>query len=172
MNSSLNERYDLSELRKRASSYDGPLLVATALAQWRPEGWRLSLSEQFQEDTRLISRNTYDRSDQSVTLSAGSKNNKPMRRVRVEVVYCGSATDAMEALIDSLDYNQLAQLQPGPAGPWIASFVQTEPAPPALSFMLSNLLVTISSIGTIAEPVVPWAEQAVLFMQVLQTRGA
>jgi len=78
-------------------------------------------------------------------------------RVVVDVVECASAAQAVMALLDRLEWNQLAEVPAGPQGLGIASFAHPEGVPPAVFFARANLCVSVASFARRAVPVVPVA---------------
>ncbi|HTG14862.1 MAG TPA: hypothetical protein VK747_06300 [Blastocatellia bacterium] len=68
-------------------------------------------------------------------------------RVLIDVVECVSAADAVEALADRLEANQLAEIPEGPEALGLGSFQHPELAPPALFYVHGNLAITVTSFG-------------------------
>jgi hypothetical protein len=68
-------------------------------------------------------------------------------RVLIDVMECESASDAVEALADRLEANQLAEIPEGPRSLGLASFRHPPSAPPALFYVHGNLAITVTSFG-------------------------
>jgi hypothetical protein len=100
------------------------------------EGWTRTTHELLPADgERVLTRTVWD-------LQTDRES-----RLLVDVTECGSASDAAEALADSLEANQLASLPAGLRGTWFVSFVHPEGAPPASFLAYANLLILITSFG-------------------------
>lgn len=78
-------------------------------------------------------------------------------RVLVDVVELSSANQAMEALAESIKWNQLAKLPEGPSDLGFASFVHPTGVPPAAFFVQGNVLLSIVSYASQPVDVAPWA---------------
>jgi hypothetical protein len=70
-----------------------------------------------------------------------------------------SVEDALNALADELDANQLADVPRGPGDLGEISFVHPPNAPPAVLFVLGNLTLGVYSFGREAVDVVPFARR-------------
>jgi hypothetical protein len=109
-------------------------------------GWRRSSRETLPEPAeRVVRRTVWDD-------PAG-----PDARLLVDVVECPSAREAVSALIDRLEWNELARLPQGPRDLGVASFVHPEGAPPAVFFARANLCVAVVSFARRPAPVLPVA---------------
>jgi len=118
---------------------------ASAWAQDLP-GWRRSVREELREaPDRKLRRTVWDDLRDSSA------------RILADVVECASATAAVQALLDRLEWNQLAEVPPGPEGLGIASFAHPPEAPPAVFFARANLCVSVASFARRAAEVVPVA---------------
>jgi hypothetical protein len=117
---------------------------ASAWAADLPD-WRRSVREQLLEGAgRLLRRTVWD--------DPGSES-----RILVDVVECVSAAEAVRALLDKLEWNELADVPAGPPGLGVASFAHPEGAPPAMFFARANLCVTVASFARSAAAVLPVA---------------
>ena len=137
---------DAEQILRRIPRDEGDLFRgASAWAEDLP-GWRRSVREDLQEAPGRILRRTVwdDPKDASA-------------RVVVDVVECPSAAAAVSALLDRLEWNQLAEGPAGPEGLGIASFAHPEGVPPAVFFARANLCVSVASFGRRAVPVAPVA---------------
>jgi hypothetical protein len=75
----------------------------------------------------------------------------------VDVVECPSSAEAVKALLERLEWNQLANVPAGPPGLGIASFAHPEGVPPAVFFARANLCVGVASFASRAVAVLPAA---------------
>jgi hypothetical protein len=66
-------------------------------------------------------------------------------RILVDVVECASAEDAVAALIDRLEWNELANVVDGPDDLGVARFAHPSYAPPAIFFARANFCVSVVS---------------------------
>lgn len=111
-------------------------------------GWRRASRETLAETAgRVVRRTIWDDPQASD------------QRLVVDVIECVSAREAVTALADRLEWNELAQLPPGPAGLGVASFVHPDGVPPAVFFARANLCVSVVSFGRRATPALPTAER-------------
>jgi hypothetical protein len=69
------------------------------------------------------------------------------RRALIEIDECASAADAIAALGERLEWNQLARLDDGPSNLGMLSFVHPKGVPSATLFVRGNLCVSVSSFG-------------------------
>jgi hypothetical protein len=83
---------------------------------------------------------------------------EPDARVVVDVVECASAALAVAALLERLDWNQLAEVPAGPPDLGLASFAHPEGVPPAVFFARANLCVTVASFARRSAAVIPVAQ--------------
>lgn len=139
METPVNGPYDLKALRDLAARDTAVAVREIDLGRLTPDDWQQTQLESFVDGARIIRRATF-----YAAARVGS-------RVRVEAWICPSSADAMEALIEGLANNQLAQLIPGPKDLGTASFMHPDFAPPALFLTTRNLYAAISSIGTVRE---------------------
>jgi hypothetical protein len=107
--------------------------------------WRRSVREQLVEAPSLLLRRT-------VWDDPGSE-----ARILIDVVECGSAAEAVRALFDKLEWNQLAELPAGPQELGVASFTHPEGVSPAVFFARANLCVSVVSFAQRAAAVLPVA---------------
>lgn len=70
-----------------------------------------------------------------------------------------SVQEALSALADELESNQLAELPPGPTDLGEVSFVHPHNAPPAVFFVRANLSLAVYSFGREPVDVVPFARR-------------
>jgi hypothetical protein len=80
-------------------------------------------------------------------------------RVLVDVVESNSAAEAVEVLVERLEWNQLARVAERPSGLGDVAFVHPDGVPPAVFFTRGNLSVTVVSFGHEPLSVQPWAER-------------
>jgi hypothetical protein len=134
---------DADEILRRIPQDGGDVFRgASAWAEDMP-GWRRSVREDLQEAPgRRLRRTVWD--DPKVESA----------RVVVDVVECPSAAEAVKALLERLEWNQLAEVPAGPQGLGIASFAHPEGVPPAVFFARANLCVSVASFARRAVPVV------------------
>jgi hypothetical protein len=137
---------DADEYLRRIPRDGGDLFRGAAAWAADLPGWRRSVREDLQDAPGLKLRRTVwdDPKDQSA-------------RVVVDVVECPSAALAVMALLERLEWNQLAELPAGPQGLGLASFAHPEGVPPAVFFARANLCVSVASFARRAVPVVPVA---------------
>jgi hypothetical protein len=139
-------RPDEEEILRRIPRNEGDLFRgALAWAEDVP-GWRRSVRENLREAPgRILRRTVWDDPKYEST------------RVVVDVVECPSAEEAVKALLERLEWNQLAEVPAGPQGLGIASFAHPESAPPAVFFARANLCVSVASFARRAVLVIPIA---------------
>ena len=112
------------------------------------QGARRSVRETFAEPPRrTVRRTVWD-------VSADARS-----RILVDVVECVSATDALAALSDRLEWNELAEVADGPADLGIARFAHPAGVPPAVFFARANLCVTVVSFAPKPADVTPVANR-------------
>ena len=144
----IRKQYKIDEILGRLRS-DAAQFYA-GFAPWPEdlEGWTCSSRELLPaEGERSLVRTVWD--------DARDQNS----RLLIDTKECGSAQDAIEALAESLEANQLSQLPDGLSGNWFVSFVHPEGAPPAHFMAYANLLLVVSSFGRKAVPVEPVVKQ-------------
>jgi hypothetical protein len=139
-------RPDVEAILRRIPRDGGDLFRgASAWAEDLP-GWRRSVREDLQETAgRKLRRTVWD-----------DPKNESARLV-VDVVECPSAAEAVMALMERLEWNQLAEIPAGPQGLGIASFSHPEGVPPAVFFARANLCISVASFARRAVPVIPVA---------------
>ena len=137
---------DAEEILRRIPRDGGDLFRgASGWAEDLP-GWRRSVREDLQDSPgRKLRRTVWD------------DPKDPSARVVVDVVECQSAAEAVMALLERLEWNQLALVPAGPVGLGIASFAHPDGVPPAVFFARANLCVSVASFAKRAVPVVPVA---------------
>jgi hypothetical protein len=132
----IRKRYGVDEILSRIPEDRGEFFVG--FVPWPEDvaGWRRSTRESLgEEGDRSLIRTIWDDAEDRDA------------RVLIDVVECDSAEDAVEALGDRLEGNQLPSLPPGPSGLGIASFMHPDFAPPAIFFARGNLAITVTSFG-------------------------
>jgi hypothetical protein len=134
------------QLHRRISNERATFFIGFTIWPQDYRGWKRSLSERLSA-ARPVRRSVLDSPE---TRDA---------RVLVDVIECASAEDAVEALLDELQANQLASLPEGPPNLGIGSFVHPEGVPPAVFFAHSNLCIRVVSFAIKDVDVIPWAEQ-------------
>ena len=80
-------------------------------------------------------------------------------RIALTVTEHASVADALNALADEMESNQLAELPPGPPDLGEVSFMHPAPAPPAVFFVRGNLTIGVFSFGKEQVDVVPFAKR-------------
>jgi hypothetical protein len=80
-------------------------------------------------------------------------------RIAFTVTEHGSVEDALNALADDMEANQLAEVPRGPEDVGEISFVHPPQAPPALFFVRGNLTMGVFSFGREAVDVEPFARR-------------
>ncbi len=138
--------YDIDLLRKRIPEDRSELYLG--FAGWQEDFEGLVRSERQQVDeapSRPVLRTIWD-----------DPENREAR-VLLEIAARSSAEEALEALVERLSWNQLAQLPEGPDDLGYAAFVHPEGAPPLVYFILGNLCLTVASYGREHMPVLPLA---------------
>ena len=112
------------------------------------DGWRRSARETLDETPgRVLRRTVWDHPE------------SPEQRLAVDVVECASGDDAIAALGDRLEWNELATLAVGPKGLGAAAFMHPKSAPPAVFFVRANLCISVVSFARRATPALPVAER-------------
>jgi hypothetical protein len=139
-------RPEAEAILRRIPRDEGDLFRGAAAWAVDLPGWRRSVREDLREGPgRTLRRTVWD--DPSNESS----------RVVVDVVECPSAEDAVMALLDRLEWNQLAEVPAGPPALGLASFAHPEGAPPAVFFARANLCVSVANFARRAVAVVPVA---------------
>ncbi|MEK6303608.1 MAG: hypothetical protein AABO41_23130 [Acidobacteriota bacterium] len=132
----IRERYGFDEILQRIPANRGEFFVEFVPWPEDLDGWRRSARERFVESgNRVLLRTIWDNTEDHDS------------RVLIDVVECDSAADAVEALADILEGNQLAEVPKGPPTLGLASFQHPESVPPAVFFARGNLAVTVASFG-------------------------
>jgi hypothetical protein len=140
------KRLDPEEILRRLPREGGDLFRGVSAWALDVPGLRRSVREDLQEGPgRILRRSVWDDPKQDSA------------RLLIDVVECSSAAEAVKALLDRLEWNQLAVVPAGPQGLGIASFAHAEGAPPAVFFARANLSVSVASFARRAVPVVPIA---------------
>lgn len=148
MREELQRQYDWVAVRERLPADRGDLFLGFAPAEQEHPGWRRVALEVLPEAPgRRLRRTVWEGVDTRDI------------RVQADVIECTSADGALDALGDRLEYNQLAQLDPGPAGLGYVSFVHPAGAPPAAFFVRGNLCTMVASIGRRAVEILTWASR-------------
>lgn len=139
-------RCDVDVLRKRIPENHSEFFVNFSPWPEDCQEWERSVRERFGEGSpRPLLRTVWDDPEDHQT------------RVLIDVVELSSASQAMEALAEALEWNQLAELPEGPSDLGYASFVHPEGEPPAAFFVQGNVFISVASYGSQPVAVVPWA---------------
>ena len=143
MTNQRGNRPEAEEILRRIPRDGGDLFRGVSAWSADVPAWRRSVREDLQEAPgRLLRRTVWDDPKDETA------------RVVVDVVECPSAAEAVKALLDRLEWNQLAEVPAGPPGLGIASFAHPEGVPPAVFFVRANLCVSVASFARRAVPVV------------------
>jgi hypothetical protein len=138
------------------STYDAKALLATIPAD-RAElfigysasagsiGWRERHRTQMQE-----------RADRPVSRSIWTRGTEESSSVVIDIAECASSAEAIDELMERLDENELARLEPGPRGLGPAAFAHPRGIPAALFFARANLTISIVSQGTDTRAIDAW----------------
>ena len=138
--------YDVAALRKRIPENRSEFFVRFSPWPEDCQDWRRTVRERFGEASpRPLVRTACD--------DPRNRNT----RVLVDVVELSSVNEAMEALADSVKWNQLAVLPEGPSELGYASFLHPPGVPPAAFFVQGNVFVSVVSYASQPVDVVPWA---------------
>jgi hypothetical protein len=138
--------YDLDALRRRVPDDSAELFLGFIPWSEDCERWTRSVAESLAtSSTRSLFRTVWDN-----PTASGS-------RVLIDVAECASAVDAMDALVERLATNQLAQLPEGPRDLGATAFTHPDGVPPAAFFVRGNLCISVISFGSRDVAVVPWA---------------
>lgn len=132
----IRERYRIDEILKRIPEDRGEFFAE--FLPWAEDvgEWKRSARETFAEaGDRVLLRTIWDNPEDRES------------RVLIDVVECESASDAVEALADRLEENQLAEVPEGLQALGLASFQHPEFAPPAVFYVHGNLAITVASFG-------------------------
>jgi hypothetical protein len=132
----IRERYRIDEILQRIPEDRGEFFAG--FLPWTEDmgDWTRSARETFVEKRgRTLLRTIWDNPEDRES------------RVLIDVVECVSAADAVEALADRLEANQLAEIPEGPRALGLGSFQHPELAPPALFYVHGNLAITVTSFG-------------------------
>jgi hypothetical protein len=132
----IRELYRIDEILQRIPEDRGEFFAGFLPWAEDVEDWTRSARETFAgKGDRTLLRTIWDNPDDSES------------RVLIDVVECVSAADAVEALGDRLEANQLAEIPEGPEALGLGSFQHPEFAPPALFYVHGNLAITVTSFG-------------------------
>jgi len=132
----IRELYRIDEILQRIPEDRGEFFAE--FLPWAEDvgEWKRSARETFAgKGNRTLRRTIWDNPDDRES------------RVLIDVVECVSAADAVEALADRLEANQLAEIPEGPPALGLGSFQHPELAPPALFYVHGNLAITVTSFG-------------------------
>lgn len=132
----IRKRYGVDEILRRIPDDRGEFFVE--FLPWPDDlsGWRRSARERFVEaGNRVLLRTIWDNIEDRDS------------RILIDVVECDSAADAVEALADRLENNQLAEIPEGPREIGLASFQHPGFAPPVVLYVHGNLAITVASFG-------------------------
>lgn len=142
------QTYNIDKLRRRIPEDRAEIFLKYTPWQEDLEGWVRTAHELHEEASgQPALRTVWD----------NPKNRNA--RILTEVVTCSSATEALEALIERLNWNQLEKLPEGGEQFGFASFVHPEGLPPAVYFVQGNLCITIASYSRELVPVIPLASR-------------
>jgi len=146
--SEIQQKYNLEALQRRIP--DDRAEVFLGFRPWEEDlaGWNRSVSQQLTETAaRSVLRTIWENPDNRNT------------RLLIDVIECPSATEAIRALADRLEWNQLAQVPEGPPELGDAAFMHPQGIPPAVFFARGNLCISVASFGSQQTAVIPWAER-------------
>jgi hypothetical protein len=132
----IRKRYRIYEILQRIPEDRGEFFAE--FLPWAEDvaEWKRSARETFAEaGNRVLLRTIWDKPEDRES------------RVLIDVMECESASDAVEALADRLEENQLAEVPEGPQALGLASFQHPEFAPPAVFYVHGNLAITVASFG-------------------------
>ncbi len=144
----IRRKYRIDEMLRRipadrAEFFSGFVPWAEDLEGWRPS----TFEPEPETGGRSQLRTVWDQ--------AGDRES----RIVIDVAACSTAADAVEALATQLGYNQLELLPQGPDDLGLASFVHSDPAPPAVFFVRANLSILVASFGRKNVPVLEIARR-------------
>jgi hypothetical protein len=142
------KRYDVDEILRRVRLDESVLFREVVAWPADVEGSRRSSREILAETTGRVVRRTIWDAPTARDL-----------RIAVDVVECDTAREAIVALVDRLEWNQLARVPEGPPGLGVASFMHPENVPPAVFFARANLCISVVSFASRPSAVVPVAER-------------
>lgn len=138
--------YDIDELRQRIPSDRSELHLGFCPWDEDLEGRVRTVDERVDEAPgRPLSRTVWD-----------DPENRDSRLL-IEIAERDSAEQAFEALVDRLEWNELARLPEGPPGLGYVSFVHPEGLPPAVYFIRANVCISAVSFGRDEASVLPVA---------------
>lgn len=133
----IREQYKIDEILERIPEDRGEFFAG--FLPWTEDvgDWTRSARETCAEKgNRILLRTIWDNPEDRDS------------RVLIDVVECESAADAVEALADRLQGNQLADLPEGPESLGLGSFQHPEVVvPPAVFYVHGNLAITVASFG-------------------------
>jgi hypothetical protein len=132
----IRELYRIDEILQRIPEDRGEFFAEFLPWAEDVEDWTRSARETFAgKGDRTLLRTIWDNPEDRES------------RVLIDVVECASAADAVEALGDRLEANQLAEIPEGPEALGLGSFQHPKLAPPALFYVHGNLAITVTSFG-------------------------
>ncbi len=147
MKDKIQLKYDLDSLRRRIPRDRAEMFIGFVPWVEDTKDWQLSVKEGLVEKPeRSVIRTVWD-----------NPENRD-ERILIDVVECPSASEALEALVDRLRWNQLAQLPKGPKELGDVSFMHPEGVPPAIFFTRGNLCLSVISFGKIPKEILSWVE--------------
>lgn len=139
--------YESDEIIKRIPVDHGDLFRGVVAWQEDVGAFRRTIRENLEETSdRIVRRTIWDDPEGNDA------------RVAIDIVECSSATAAVAALMDRLEWNQLAVVPPGPRDLGVASFTHPKGAPPAIFFARDNLCISVLSFARRAVAVQGLAE--------------
>lgn len=132
----IREQYRIDEILQRIPEDSGEFFAG--FLPWAEDvgEWKRSARETFA-----------GRADRTLLRTIWDNPEDRESRVLIDVVECVSAADAVEALGDRLEANQLAEIPEGPRALGLGSFQHPKLAPPALFYVHGNLAITVTSFG-------------------------
>jgi hypothetical protein len=141
-------KYDVDALRKRIPEDRAEFFVNFSPWPEDCQNWERSVHEHFGEGTpRPLRRTVWDNPEDR------------QARMLIDVLELPSVHQAVDALAEALEWNQLVELPEGPSGLGYASFVHPEGVSPAAFFVQGNLFISVSSYASEHLDVMPWASR-------------
>jgi hypothetical protein len=132
----IREHYKIDEIQQRIPEDRGEFFAGFLPWAEDVQEWKRSTRESFAlSNGRTLLRTIWDNPEDRES------------RVLIDVRECVSTADAVEALGDILQANQLADIPEGPEALGLGSFQHPESAPPALFYVHGNLAITVTSFG-------------------------
>jgi hypothetical protein len=96
------------------------------------------------------------RADRPISRSIWTRGTEETSSVVIDIAECASSAEAIDELMERLDENELARLDPGPPGLGHAAFAHPRGVPAALFFARANLTISIVSKGTDSRSIDDW----------------